>query len=83
MNSVGLLIMGPLSDKYGRKPFLLLSLFGSCFGKRIHFHFMDRLYFPGHVNDHVDFYYLEIIHRFVRWFSHSCSSVLFIKYLIM
>ena len=30
--SIGLLIMGPLSDKYGRKPFLLLSLFGSCFG---------------------------------------------------
>lgn len=24
--------MGPLSDIYGRKPFLLLSLFGSCFG---------------------------------------------------
>lgn len=26
--------MGPLSDKYGRKPFLLFSLFGTCFGKR-------------------------------------------------
>ncbi|KNB43926.1 MFS transporter [Blastocystis sp. subtype 4] len=24
--------MGPLSDVYGRKPFILLSLFGSCFG---------------------------------------------------
>ena len=24
--------MGPLSDIYGRKPFILLSLFGSCFG---------------------------------------------------
>lgn len=30
---LGLLIAGPLSDKYGRKPFLLLSLFGSCFGR--------------------------------------------------
>ena len=30
--SIGLLIMGPLSDRYGRKPLLLLSLFGSCFG---------------------------------------------------
>ena len=25
--------MGPGSDLYGRKLFLLLSLFGSCFGK--------------------------------------------------
>lgn len=31
---LGLLIMGPCSDIYGRKPFLLLSLFGSCFGLR-------------------------------------------------
>ena len=30
--SIGLLIMGPMSDRFGRKPFLLLSLFGSCFG---------------------------------------------------
>lgn len=25
--------MGPLSDHYGRRPFLILSLFGSCAGK--------------------------------------------------
>ena len=25
--------MGPGSDIYGRRPFLLLSLFGSCFGR--------------------------------------------------
>lgn len=30
--TLGLLIMGPMSDKYGRKPFLILSLVGSCFG---------------------------------------------------
>ena len=29
---LGLLIMGPMSDKYGRRPFLILSLIGSCFG---------------------------------------------------
>lgn len=29
---ISLLLMGPLSDIYGRKPFILLSLFGSCFG---------------------------------------------------
>ncbi|KAK8802724.1 hypothetical protein WA171_006398, partial [Blastocystis sp. BT1] len=29
---ISLLFMGPLSDVYGRKPFILLSLFGSCFG---------------------------------------------------
>ena len=29
-----LLIAGPGSDIYGRKLFLLLSLFGSCFGKQ-------------------------------------------------
>lgn len=34
--SVGLLIMGPLSDKYGRKPFLILSLLGSCIGKDVY-----------------------------------------------
>ena len=32
VHSPGLLLMGPLSDIYGRKPVLLLSLFGSCFG---------------------------------------------------
>ena len=29
---IGLLIMGPLSDRYGRKPFLLLTLLGPCVG---------------------------------------------------
>lgn len=30
--TIGLLLMGPLSDIYGRKLFLILSLVGSCFG---------------------------------------------------
>lgn len=29
---ISLMFMGPGSDSYGRRPFLLLSLFGSCFG---------------------------------------------------
>lgn len=37
-SSLGLLIMGPLSDIFGRKPFLLLSLFGSCFGQNVYLH---------------------------------------------
>ena len=32
MQLISLLIMGPCSDFYGRRPFLLLSLIGSCFG---------------------------------------------------
>lgn len=72
--------MGPLSDKYGRKPFLLLSLFGSCFGKNMILHFMDRLYFPGNVKNHVDFYYLEIIHWFVCWISDFGAGVCFISF---
>ena len=31
--SLGLLIMGPMSDKFGRKLFIILSLIGSCVGK--------------------------------------------------
>ena len=46
---VGLLIMGPLSDIYGRKPFLLLSLVGSCFGRRWISIIINRLYFPRNV----------------------------------
>lgn len=30
--------MGPLSNIFGRKPFLLLSLFGSCFGMNAYLH---------------------------------------------
>lgn len=45
---LGLLIAGALSDIYGRKLFLILSLFGSCFGilclwKEV----MDRFPFPS------------------------------------
>ena len=77
--SIGLLIMGPLSDKYGRKPFLLLSLFGSCFGSDFTQVLNFRIYLSRNVSRYVEFDYLEIIYGIVCWISHSCSSVRIVK----
>ena len=43
---------------------------------------IDRFNPARYVNDHVDIDHLEIIHRFVRWFSHSCTIVILVLYLL-
>lgn len=55
--------MGPLSDIYGRKPFLLLSLVGSCFGKLLFFPLINRLDFPRNVKNNVATDFLESCYR--------------------
>ena len=77
--SIGLLIMGPLSDRYGRKPLLLLSLFGSCFGSDFTQVLIFRICFSRNVSRYMEFDYLEIFYWIICWFSHSCSSVRIVK----
>ena len=75
--SIGLLIAGPLSDKYGRKPFLILSLIGSCLGMNIENILFQRFFPSSYFKKYVGVASLEINHGFVCWISYSCSGVVF------
>ena len=70
--------MGPLSDRYGRKPFLILSLLGDCIGKCFQHRLSNsRRSLSGNVQEYVVINLLERFCWFVRWFCYSCSSVVF------
>ena len=73
---IGLLIMGPLSDRYGRKPFLLLTLLGPCVGS-LHISSLIYRFDPaGFVVFYADVDLLEILYGSFRWCHDSGASVL-------
>ena len=72
---VGLLIMGTGSDHFGRKPFFLLSLIGSCLGEDYGMNVINRSNSSRTLEEHLAFDLLEMSYWFVCWISYCCSSV--------
>ena len=72
---VGLLIMGTGSDHYGRKPFFLLSLIGSCLGEYYGMNVINRSNSSRTLEEHLGSDLLEMSYWFVCWISYCCSSV--------
>ena len=72
---VGLLIMGTGSDHYGRKPFFLLSLIGSCLGEYYGMNVINRSNSSRTLEEHLGSDLLEMSYWFVCRISYCCSSV--------
>ena len=72
---VGLLIMGTGSDHFGRKPFFLLSLIGSCLGEYYGMNVINRSNSSRTLEEHLAFDLLEMSYWFVCWISYCYSSV--------
>ena len=72
---VGLLIMGTGSDHFGRKPFFLLSLIGSCLGEYYGMNVINRSNSSRIIKEHLGSDLLEMSYWFVCWISYCYSSV--------
>ena len=72
---VGLLIMGTGSDHFGRKPFFLLSLIGSCLGEYYGMNVINRSNSSRTLEEHLGSDLLEMSYWFVCWISYCCSIV--------
>ena len=72
---IGLLIMGTGSDHFGRKPFFLLSLIGSCLGEDYGMNVINRSNSSRTLEEHLGSDLLEMSYWFVCWISYCCSSV--------
>ena len=72
---VGLLIMGTGSDHFGRKPFFLLSLIGSCLGEYYGMNVINRSNSSRTLEEHLGSDLLEMSYWFVCRISYCCSSV--------
>ena len=72
---VGLLIMGTGSDHFGRKPFFLLSLIGSCLGEDYGMNVINRSNSSRIIKEHLGSDLLEMSYWFVCWISYCYSSV--------
>ena len=72
---IGLLIMGTGSDHFGRKPFFLLSLIGSCLGEYYGMNVINRSNSSRTLEEHLGSDLLEMSYWFVCWISYCCSSV--------
>ena len=72
---IGLLIMGTGSDHFGRKPFFLLSLIGSCLGEYYGMNVINRSNSSRIIKEHLGSDLLEMSYWFVCWISYCCSSV--------
>ena len=69
--------MGPLSDRYGRKYFLLLTLLGPGIGSQLLHSVISRFHSPGLFLFHVDTDYLENADGLLRWRFDSRPGVLY------
>ena len=72
---VGLLIMGTGSDHFGRKPFFILSLIGSCLGEDYGMNVINRSNSSRIIKEHLGSDLLEMSYWFVCWISYCYSSV--------
>ena len=67
--------MGTGSDHFGRKPFFLLSLIGSCLGEDYGMNVINRSNSSRIIKEHLGSDLLEMSYWFVCWISYCYSSV--------